>query len=110
MTTERRQQPDRRGDSGGSGLPCPQCGSYQVRVVDSRSSQNMVSASGGRYLTADPRIRRRRGCIECGHRFTTEERYRDVDAKEERSIVSRLREIATEIERATKVEDTADTT
>jgi hypothetical protein len=81
-----------------SGLPCPQCGSYQVRVIDSRTSRYLARRTGGNYGVADPRIRRRRACIKCGHRFTTEERYRDIDAREERSVATRLRELASEIE------------
>jgi transcriptional repressor NrdR len=42
-------------------MKCPACGLDRDRVVDSRSVQD------GRA------VRRRRSCLECGHRFTTYE-------------------------------------
>jgi hypothetical protein len=78
------------------GLPCRHCGSYQVRVIDTRASRFSSSKTGP--ITSDPRIRRRRECIACGKRFTTHERYEDVETKDEASIPKRLREIARQLE------------
>lgn len=44
---------------------CPSCGNLESKVVDSRPSEDGTS------------IRRRRECLECGHRFTTYERLGD---------------------------------
>ncbi|MCD8199643.1 MAG: transcriptional regulator NrdR [Coriobacteriaceae bacterium] len=41
---------------------CPKCNYEETKVVDSRSSEDGTS------------IRRRRECLNCGHRFTTYER------------------------------------
>ncbi|MBQ8434974.1 MAG: transcriptional repressor NrdR [Oscillospiraceae bacterium] len=38
-------------------MKCPSCGFEETKVIDSRPMEN--------------KIRRRRGCAECGHRFTT---------------------------------------
>ena len=46
---------------------CPKCSSTESRVVDSRTP-----TSGGS-------IRRRRECMECGHRFTTMEQLLNDD-------------------------------
>ncbi len=46
-------------------MRCPFCGSDNDRVIDTRSS------------LADSIIRRRRQCLSCGRRFTTEERSLD---------------------------------
>ena len=43
-------------------MRCPKCGHNDSKVIDSRPSENQEA------------IRRRRECIECGHRFTTYER------------------------------------
>jgi len=43
-------------------MRCPSCGYTESKVVDSRPSEDNTS------------IRRRRECLECGHRFTTYER------------------------------------
>ncbi len=43
-------------------MRCPKCGHTDSKVIDSRPSENQEA------------IRRRRECIECGHRFTTYER------------------------------------
>ncbi len=43
-------------------MRCPSCGYAESKVVDSRPSDDNSS------------IRRRRECLECGHRFTTYER------------------------------------
>jgi len=43
-------------------MRCPSCTYTESKVVDSRPSEDGVS------------IRRRRECLECGHRFTTYER------------------------------------
>ena len=45
-----------------SGMRCQMCRSVETKVIDSRSAEEGRS------------IRRRRECIECGHRFTTFER------------------------------------
>jgi transcriptional regulator NrdR family protein len=42
------------------GLPCPSCGDTDSMVIDSRPHVNGY-------------IRRRRGCVKCGARFTTHE-------------------------------------
>jgi transcriptional regulator NrdR family protein len=87
------------------GLPCPGCGSYQVRVIDTRSSRFSSSKTGP--ITVDPRIRRRRACIACGKRFSTEERYRDADAKSDQpSLAARLREIARQLDDASTADRT----
>ena len=44
---------------------CPSCGFVESKVIDSRPSDDNTS------------IRRRRECLECGHRFTTYERLMD---------------------------------
>lgn len=43
-------------------MQCPACGFTESKVVDSRSAEEGTS------------IRRRRECLNCGHRFTTYER------------------------------------
>lgn len=43
-------------------MRCPSCGHSESKVVDSRPSEDGAT------------IRRRRECLECGHRFTTYER------------------------------------
>ncbi len=43
-------------------MRCPKCGHIDSKVIDSRPSENQEA------------IRRRRECIDCGHRFTTYER------------------------------------
>ena len=42
-------------------MRCPKCGCQEDKVIDSRSSREGAT------------IRRRRECIQCGHRFTTYE-------------------------------------
>ncbi len=42
-------------------MRCPKCGNIEDKVIDSRSVRNGAS------------IRRRRACLQCGHRFTTYE-------------------------------------
>ncbi len=42
-------------------MRCVRCGTHEDKVIDSRSSKDGAS------------IRRRRECLECGHRFTTYE-------------------------------------
>ena len=54
------------GCEGLGAMQCPFCGKDQDKVVDSRSSE------GGRA------VRRRRGCLACGRRFTTYERPEDT--------------------------------
>jgi transcriptional repressor NrdR len=46
-------------------MKCPFCGSIEDKVIDSRMSKDGAS------------IRRRRGCIKCGGRFTSYERVED---------------------------------
>ena len=46
-------------------MRCPSCGHLESKVVDSRPSDDGAT------------IRRRRECLECGHRFTTYERLGD---------------------------------
>lgn len=46
-------------------MRCPSCGNPESKVVDSRPSEDGAA------------IRRRRECLECGHRFTTYERLGD---------------------------------
>ena len=43
-------------------MRCPMCGVEDTRVIDSRPADQGTA------------IRRRRACVECGHRFTTYER------------------------------------
>jgi transcriptional repressor NrdR len=47
-------------------MRCPYCGDVSNRVIDSRLTRE------------GHEIRRRRGCEECGRRFTTRERVEDV--------------------------------
>ena len=47
-------------------MKCPSCNTPDTRVIDSRTSREGFS------------IRRRRQCLECGHRFTTYEHVGDV--------------------------------
>lgn len=46
-------------------MRCPSCGYAESKVVDSRPSEDGAT------------IRRRRECLDCGHRFTTYERVAD---------------------------------
>ena len=46
-------------------MRCPSCNNLESKVVDSRPTEDGSS------------IRRRRECLECGHRFTTYERLGD---------------------------------
>ncbi len=46
-------------------MRCPSCSHPESKVVDSRPSEDGAA------------IRRRRECLECGHRFTTYERLGD---------------------------------
>ena len=46
-------------------MRCPACGYHESKVIDSRPSDDAAS------------IRRRRECLNCGHRFTTYERLMD---------------------------------
>ena len=47
-------------------MVCPFCGAKELKVIDSRASDDAKS------------IRRRRECEECGQRFTTYERIEEV--------------------------------
>ncbi len=47
-------------------MRCPSCGNNNSKVVDSRPSDDSTN------------IRRRRECLNCGHRFTTYERLADT--------------------------------
>lgn len=42
-------------------MRCPKCGDQEDKVIDSRTARNGLA------------IRRRRACLQCGHRFTTYE-------------------------------------
>lgn len=57
--------PESRGSSVGH-VRCPSCAKLDDKVVDSRLADDGSS------------IRRRRECLECGHRFTTFERYEEA--------------------------------
>ena len=48
------------------GVRCPTCASVEDKVVDSRTADDGAA------------IRRRRECLECGHRFTTYERIEET--------------------------------
>lgn len=48
-------------------MRCPKCTSANTKVLDTRTSKNETS------------IRRRRECLECGHRFTTIEEVLRAD-------------------------------
>ena len=61
---------------GSNALPCPECGGNSV-VLDSR----------GHELG----LRRRRGCIGCGVRFTTFETYAEVEPALAASYKKKLR-------------------
>lgn len=56
----------RAGRVGSRPVRCPQCSSLDDKVVDSRATED-----GGA-------IRRRRECLNCGHRYTTYERLEEV--------------------------------
>jgi transcriptional repressor NrdR len=47
-------------------MKCPKCNYHESKVVDTRSTDDGV------------KIRRRRECIECGHRFTTYEKIEET--------------------------------
>ena len=48
-------------------MRCPKCPPADTKVLDTRTSKNETS------------IRRRRECLECGHRFTTIEEVLRAD-------------------------------
>lgn len=48
-------------------MKCPKCGTDNDKVLDSRSARSGAA------------IRRRRECLQCGHRFTT---YEEIDRDE----------------------------
>ncbi len=48
-------------------MRCPRCGHLEDKVIDSRSSR------------AGDVIRRRRSCVNCGHRFTTREEVQKAE-------------------------------
>jgi transcriptional repressor NrdR len=52
-------------------MRCPQCGSIQDKVIDSRAAKDGAV------------IRRRRECLNCGHRFTT---YEEIEREDIRVI------------------------
>jgi transcriptional repressor NrdR len=52
-------------------MRCPKCGNLEDKVIDSRSAK------------AGAAIRRRRGCLECQHRFTT---YEEIERRDLRVI------------------------
>ncbi|MFM9085312.1 MAG: transcriptional regulator NrdR [Acidimicrobiia bacterium] len=47
-------------------MKCPACGCDDTKVIDSRVSEEGIS------------VRRRRSCLDCGHRFTTYERLEEM--------------------------------
>jgi len=47
-------------------MKCPKCNCYESKVVDTRPTDDGF------------KIRRRRECIECGHRFTTYEKIEET--------------------------------
>ena len=47
-------------------MKCPACGCDDTKVIDSRVSEEGTS------------VRRRRSCLDCGHRYTTFERLEEV--------------------------------
>ena len=51
---------------GGVDMKCPYCGYSDSKVIDSRPTEDDLS------------IRRRRGCLQCGKRFTTYETVEQV--------------------------------
>ena len=53
-------------------MKCPKCACFDDKVVDSRSSKEGAV------------IRRRRECLDCGHRFTT---YEEIERDTLRSSV-----------------------
>lgn len=70
-----------------SGIPCPDCGSDDHEVKDTRPMAGY--------------IRRRRLCHQCGQRFTTIERcHNSILASLEKDLVSEALEEAAELIRA----------
>jgi hypothetical protein len=52
-------------NSSGDRLPCPECGHMRSKVLDSRA------------VLTERALRRRRQCLECGFRYSTDETIRD---------------------------------
>lgn len=52
------------------GIPCPQCGSEKIKVIDTRAHHGASHTDG---QVEGPFIRRRRACLQCSARFTTYE-------------------------------------
>lgn len=77
-------------DKGGRGLACAKCGHCRSEVLDSRGTV------GG------DRIRRRRVCASCGHRWTTMEVAVDWDShrRARRNVKSLLDRLRTAIDEA----------
>ena len=50
-------------------MRCTKCGNINDKVIDSRESKDGLS------------VRRRRECIDCGHRFTTYEHFEHSDMR-----------------------------
>ena len=50
-------------------MRCTKCGNINDKVIDSRESKDGLS------------VRRRRECIDCGHRFTTYEHFEHSDLR-----------------------------
>ena len=50
-------------------MRCTKCGNINDKVIDSRESKDGLS------------VRRRRECIDCGHRFTTYEHFEHSDIR-----------------------------
>ena len=84
---------ERRGRSKGVGMPCPECKSFKTVVSDSR----MTSGQRGPIYRS-----RRYCCIDCQHRFSTQEH--PVDAPPPPSVLQQIRgsvaDLLTEIDDA----------
>lgn len=63
---------------------CPNCGEYNVKVIDCRE-------------TEDGTFRRRRECLDCGHRFTTFEVNKEI-FKGRQNIDSLLEQLDAKLE------------
>lgn len=67
-----------------TGIPCPNCGTEANAVLDSRAGSNGT-------------IRRRRGCVKCGWRFTTYEIV-GINAVTSTTILTDMRQIGQTLE------------
>lgn len=78
------------------GFACPKCGGFRSSVTDSRNAQNVRGAR-----------RRRRGCDDCGHSFSTveilEDRFLALPSSRFTNAVGRIaRSLQYELEEAAK--------